>query len=153
MNVVLAGPRDYKEELYQDLVNKILDDCQTRYSKLLIIVRSCDFGVGKIVKTRCLSETNPRYPKPEFDMIEFWLKHYVTYELNRHEFMSHFDSLNGPLVELGEEFHIISEDMPKGSTVNLLRRVQQSGRAYAIYRPSEFDKGVKRPVVNSSKST
>jgi hypothetical protein len=142
------------------LVNEIIDMCKEKYSNLVIVVASCDKGVGKIVKTR---NVDPHVPgKFEFDMIELQLKHYFQYERSRSEFTANWMALNGLLVELGDEFHLLTEDYPRGSMADLVRRIKKEGRPYAIYKPSEakggpksaiFDKSVKTEVPKESSET
>jgi hypothetical protein len=158
VKVVLVGARSGRSEMADTaLVNEIVDRCKEKYSNLIIIVASCDKGVGKIVKTR---NVDPHFPgKFEFDMIELQLKHYFQYERSRSEFTANWIALNGVLVELGDEFHLLTEDYPKGAMADLVRRIKREGRPYALYKPSEskggpkeatFDKAVK---VGVSKET
>src|SRR5271157_1372888 len=158
MKVVIVGPRDRKEKLYRRLVNEIVDDCINRYSKLLIITKSCDQGVGKIIRGRCLREyeiagqTNYKYNDPEFDMVEISLRHHLIQELPQSEFQANFDSLNSALVEIGDEFHLIMEDIPIGTMFDLLKRVQSAGRPHVTYKPDELKSGPKQPKLEEVKS-
>lgn len=148
MKIVVAGPRDRRERMYQKLVNEIIESCKERYSKLLIITKSCDQGVGKIIRGICLDEDS-RHPR--FDMAEVSIRHHLTQELTQSEFISNFDSLNSTLVELGDEFHLIMDDIPKGSMYNLLKRVIEIDAPYAMYLQEELDNGVKIPQKHSER--
>lgn len=147
MKVVIVGPRDRKEQVYRKLVNEIIDQCRLDYPKLVIVTKSCDAGVGKIIRTRCLpvdQVTGSTLNKPEFDMVEYSVRHYLIQELPQSEFQTNFDSLNGPLVEVGDEFHVIIESMIKGGIGDLIERLDKSGRPYVTYGPHELQSGPKR---------
>ncbi len=141
MRVVLVGSRNRNELVDTKLVNEIIDSCKEKYSNLIIVVASCDKGVGRIVKSRCI---NPHTPgKFEFDMIELQLRHYVQMDLPRTEYTSNWNALNATLIELGDEFHILTEEYPKGAMFDLLKRVKRNNRPYAVYKPSESKGGPK----------
>lgn len=150
MKVVIAGPRDRRELVYRPLVNILIDDCKDKYSKLLIVTKSCDQGVGKIIRTRCIDEHSG---KPEFDMCEISLRHHLVQELTQSEFQSNFDVLNLALVGLGDEFHLIMGDSPKGSMYDLLKRVQEAGRPHSVYNPEDFHGGIKQPELHFTAGT
>ena len=136
MEVVIVGDRS--RELPQDnvLVNQIIDECKSKYPKLRIITKGCDRGVGKMIKVR-LTDPVSRRPR-EIDWLEVSLQHHLVDEdLPKMEFSSDYDALNSVLVELGDEFHILSEDRPRGVTMNLLRRVMNQNRQYALYKPQD----------------
>jgi hypothetical protein len=142
VRVVLAGARNRNEMKDTALVNAIIDDCKARYPNLIIVVASCDKGVGRIVRSRNLDKHLKN--KFEFDMIELQMRHYLAHgELPRPEFTQHWNALNTVLVELGDEFHLLTEEFPKGAVYDLLRRVKEAHRPYAVYKPSE-NGGVKK---------
>lgn len=141
MKVVIAGPRDRNELLYRPLVNAIIDDVKDRYSKLLIVTKSCDQGVGKIIRDRCRDESKTIY---DFDMVEISIRHYLIQELTQSEFQSNFDVLNAALVEMGDEFHLIMENIARGSMYDLLKRVIAAGRPYVEYKPDDYKNGAKK---------
>ena len=144
MRVVLVGPRDKEELIYVKLVNDIIDDCKQRYPKVIIITRSCDQGVGKIIRGKCLDK---HFKKPSFDMIEVSLRHYLIQELPQSEFQSNFDALNNTLIALGDEFHLIVEEPVRGSMATLLDSVQKAGLPYVTYGPTELKDGAKVPKM------
>ena len=146
LKVVIVGPRDKEELIYVQLVNDIIDNCSSRYSKVLFITKSCDQGVGKIIRGKCLDK---HFKKPAFDMIEVSLRHYLINELPQSEFQSNFDSLNSTLLELGDEFHLIVEEPPRGSMSDLLLRIQKEGLPYVTYGPTELKAGAKQPEFQS----
>lgn len=136
MKVVIVGDRS--RESIQDchLVNLIIDQCKDKYPKLRIITKGCDRGVGKFIKNR-LTDIESRRPK-EIDWTEVSLQHHLVGEdLPKMEFSSDYDALNSVLLELGDEFHILSEEKPRGVTMNLLRRVMQNNRPYSLYKPRD----------------
>jgi hypothetical protein len=142
VRVVIVGARNRSEMVDAKLVNEIIDDCVARFSNLIIVVSSCDKGVGRIVKSRNIDPHMPN--KFEFDMIEIQMRHYLKQELPRQEFTSHWNALNSVLVELGDEFHLLTEEYPKGAIMDLLRRVKVNNRPYAVYKPSEVKNGPKK---------
>lgn len=142
MRIVLVGPRDKEELIYVKLVNDIVDACKERYSKVIIITRSCDQGVGKIIRGKCLDK---HFKKPSFDMIEVSLRHYLMQELPQSEFQSNFDALNNTLLALGDEFHLIVEEPVRGSMATLLDSVQSARLPYVTYGPAELKNGAKVP--------
>lgn len=150
MRVVIAGARNRNEMKDTALVNAILDDCKSRYPNLLVIVASCDRGVGRVVKERNLDKHIPG--KHEFDMIELQMRHYLQEELPRSEFTLHWNALNAILLELGDEFHLLTEEFPKGAIFDLLKRVKDSHRKYAVYKPSECGADAKECVFDQTES-
>ena len=163
MRVVIAGPRDKEELIYVPLVNDILDDSKNRYSKLLIVTKSCDQGVGKIIRNRCLKAREAggimhyRWNSAEFDMIEVSLRHHLMpsptgdkRELPQLEFQSNFNALNLALIALGDEFHLIVETPIRGSMEDLVYRVQLADAPFALYRPEELKSGAKKPIRQNS---
>ena len=151
---MIVGPRDKEELLYRRIVNEIIDACKQRYSKLVIVTKSCDQGVGKIIRSRCLKAKDVagvikyNWHNPEFDMIEVSLRHFLIDELPQSEFQSNFDALNKTLLELGDEFHLIVEDPPRGSMLDLLTIVKGVELPYAIYYPGELKNGPKQPDLD-----
>jgi hypothetical protein len=135
MRVVIIGARNRNDMKDTALVNSIIDECKTRYSNLIIVVASCDKGVGRVVKDRNIDKHIPG--KFEFDMIELQMRHYLRQELPRSEFTAHWNALNATLFELGDEFHLLTEEYPKGAVMDILRRIKSGHRRYAIYKPSE----------------
>lgn len=145
MRVVIVGARTRSEMLDTRLVNEIIDDCIARYGKLMIVTKSCDKGVGKIVKHRCI---DAHTQKPIHDMIEVHLRHYVVgKELPKTEFTADFNALNASLVEIGDEFHLLTEEEPLGAMADILERVIAAYRPYALYKPSENRNGPKQPQL------
>ena len=141
MRVAIVGARSRPELPDTPLVNDILDSCLERFSPLLVVVASCDKGVGRIVHDRNINRHRPGMY--EFDMIELQLRHYLQKELPKPEFTSQWNALNASIVELSDEFHILTEEKPKGATLDLLRRVREAHRPYALYLPSEVKQGPK----------
>lgn len=151
MKVVVIGPRDHQEYIYRQIVHDIIDQCLNDYPKVLIVTKSCDQGVGKLIRTRCLFMYDPVLnKKPEFDMVEINLRHHLVMELPQPEFQANFDSLNAALLELGDEFHLILGDDAEGGMHDILKRVRSTGRPYATYRPSELKTGAKKPSVDQT---
>ena len=135
IKIVLIGEhtRDHASDV--ELVNNIIDMCKSKYGKFRIITKDTNRGVGKLVRNR-LTDTNNK-PK-EVDWTELYIKHHlVTGDLPRVEFSADYDALNSALVEIGDEFHILGEYKPRGVTMNLLRRVKQENRSFALYKPGE----------------
>ncbi len=136
--VVIVGDRSRESSKDQELVNKIIDRCKELYPKLRVVTKGCDRGVGKFIKNRFTSKTTHR--PQEVDWIEVWLQHHLVDEdIPKMEFSSDYDALNAVLVEIGDEFHILSEESPRGVTMNLLRRVLDSNRPYALYKPKDTE--------------
>ena len=146
MRVVIVGDRSRTEMPITQLVNEILDDCKQRYSSLIVVVSSCDKGVGKVVKSRNIDKHV--LGKFEFDMMTLELKHYLQKDRSRTDYTVHWIALNASLIELGDEFHILTEEYPKSSTADLLKRVRAEHRPYATYKPSETKNGPKRPTFD-----
>lgn len=145
MRVVIIGARNRSESLDSPLVNKILDAVIEKYGKLMVVTKGCDRGVGKIIKSRRFDQKSENYP--EFDMIELQLRHYISHELPRNEFLSDFNTLNAALTEIGDEFHLVCEDDMKGSMQDMLDRINREGKPVAIYKPSETENGYKHPSL------
>jgi hypothetical protein len=144
MKVVIVGPRDHKEKPYVDLVTKILTQSTQRYPKVLFITKSCDQGVGKIIREACVG-TN--FKEPKFDMLEITIRHHLTRELPKSEFQANFDSVNASLLEVGEEFHIIlGAENPFGTIYDLIKRLKAQGYPFAVYKNSELMNGPKEPA-------
>jgi hypothetical protein len=136
MKVVLVGDRSRESPQDVTLVNSIMDYCKDKYPKLRIVTKGCDRGVGKFVKNR-LTDPLTRRPR-EIDWMEVSLQHHLIGEdIPKMEFSSDYDALNSVLVELGDEFHILSEERPRGVTMNLLRRVQQQKLPFSLYKPKD----------------
>ena len=138
MKIVIAGDRGMEGKQSVDLVYSIIDMCKEKYPKLRIVTKGTDRGIGKIIRTRLLDPTT-RQPR-ELDWTEVWIQHHlVNGDLSKIEFSSDYDSLNSALVEMGDEFHILSEEKPRGVTINLLRRILAANRPYALYKPSDLE--------------
>lgn len=145
MRVVIVGSRSRSEMMDARLVHEIIDECIAKYGKLMIVTKSCDKGVGKIVKHRCVDSITQ---KPMLDMMEVHLRHYLkNKELPKTEFTQDFNSLNATLVEIGDEFHLLTEEEPVGAMQDLLERVTAAYRPFAIYKPSENRGGPKEPQL------
>lgn len=136
MKVVIVGDHTRFDPSDVALINAIIDDCKFRYGKLRIITKDTNRGVGKIIKNRL---TNPETNKArEIDWTEISMRHHLVCEdLPKMEFSADFDSLNSTLLDIGDEFHILSGDIPRGVTMNLLRRVMTEHRPYALYKIGE----------------
>jgi hypothetical protein len=153
VKVVIVGPRDRQELIYTRLVNEIIDDVKHRYPKVLIVTKSCDQGVGKIIRNRCLAAKEVAgvmqydYKNPEFDMLELSLRHYLIQELPQSEFQSNFDTLNLALVALGDEFHLIVEEPTRGSMENLVNMVKEKNLPHVTYGPADLKNGPKQPKI------
>jgi hypothetical protein len=150
VKVVLVGARGRIEANDVKLVHQIIDHVKEKYSTLVIVVSSCDKGVGRIVKVRN-KKKQPDARKYEFDMIELHMSHYLQHELPRPEFTAHWNAVNATLVELGDEFHLLTEEWPKGTMMDLIKRIVASGGRYATYKPSESDGGVKECHIDHKK--
>lgn len=148
MRVVISGARNRNEMKDTALVNHIIDECKLKYSNLIIVTASCDKGVGRIIRSRNL---DPHVPGIfQFDMIELQMRHYLQRELPRPEFTQHWNALNAVLLELGDEFHLLTEEFPKGAVYDLLRRVKEAHRPFAVYKPS-YDGGPQKCGFESEK--
>lgn len=102
---------------------------------MIVVTKDGSKGVGKLVYERC---NRNLAQGPDFDMMEFNLRHVLQHELPRHEFLSHFAFLNAALVEIGDEFHIITESHPSGVMKDLIERLQGLGSTqYFVYKPSD----------------
>src|SRR5260221_11023846 len=107
MRIAIIGARSRTSMSDTQLVNSIVDSCQEKYSNLIVIVSSCDKGVGKVIKSR---NVNPHASGSyQFDMIELQMKHYLQHELPQAEFTGHWIALNSTIVELGDVFHLLIE--------------------------------------------
>jgi len=136
MKVVIVGDRNRESEEDFKLINQILDYCRDNYPKCRIITKGTDRGVGKWIRTR-LSDPVTHRPT-EMDWTEINLTHHlVEGDLPKIQFSADYDALNAVLLEMGDEFHILSEERPRGVTMNLLRRVIDAHRPYALYKPHE----------------
>lgn len=136
MKVVIIGSRTRDQQKDEPLVNCIIDNCLERFSKVLIVTKSCDKGVGKIIYDRCKLPTKEGN-LPEFDMIEVNLRHILQHELPRPEFLGHFNALNAALEVLGDEFHILTDDYPTGAMSDMVERIVRIGAPYSTYKPSD----------------
>src|SRR5580692_6348754 len=113
VKVVIVGDRSRESPQDVVLVNTILDYCKEKYPKLRVVTKGVDRGVGKMIKTR-LTDPITRRPR-EIDWMEVNLQHHLIGEdIPKMEFSSDYDALNAVLVELGDEFHILSEERPRG---------------------------------------
>lgn len=136
MKIVIVGDRSRESLEDCKLVNLIIDALKLQYPKLRIITKGCDRGVGKFIKNR-LTDQESRRPK-EVDWTEVSLQHHLVDEdLPKMEFSSDYDALNSVLFELGDEFHILSEERPRGVIMNLLRRVTKGNLRYSLYKPRD----------------
>ncbi len=138
MNVIIIGARKRSELQDEPLVNKLVDTLIEKYPQLKVISTSCDRGVGKIIKNKCLP-LGEKNPKAIFRFIEISLRIYLLpgEELTKSEFAQAFMARNATLNELGDEFHIMVDGEPRGTMADLLRRVKERGAPYSIYRPGE----------------
>jgi len=143
MKIVIVGARTRGELVDHPLVNEILDHCLSKYSKLMVITKSCDRGVGKIIQDRCKDIHVPR--KINFEMTEFSIRQELFQEMSRHDFLMYWNALNNALVAMGEEFHILAEERPKGNIIDLITKVRAAHVPYAIYSPRDSKNGVKIP--------
>lgn len=151
MKVVILGARNRGELADHPLVNDILDHCLQKYAKLMIITKSCDRGVGKIIQDRCRDIHVPR--KINFEMTEFSIRQELFQEMSRHDFLMYWNALNHALVAMGEEFHILAEDRPKGNIVDLVQKVTAAHIPYSIYYPHELKKGIGVKISNFNGGT
>lgn len=148
MKVVIVGARKRSEAEDEPLVNKLLDALIKKYAMLRVISASCDRGVGKIVKSRCLPENMGPKPPAQFNFIEIHVRPYlVDTEFTAAEFADIFTARNAMLEEIGEEFHLfVEEDGPRGMMLDLFQRVRRRNAPYAIYKPGE--KVIKEAQIN-----
>jgi hypothetical protein len=136
MKVVIVGDRSRESPQDVVLVNSIIDHCNQKYPKLRIVTKGVDRGVGKMIKTR-LTDPESRRPR-EIDWMEVGLQHHLIGEdIPKMEFSADYDALNSVLIELGDEFHILTEERPRGVTMNLLRRVQENNLPFSLYKPRD----------------
>jgi hypothetical protein len=136
VKVVIVGDRSRESPQDVILVNTIMDYCKEKYPKLRVVTKGVDRGVGKMIKTR-LTDPVTRRPR-EIDWMEVSLQHHLIGEdIPKMEFSSDYDALNSVLLELGDEFHILSEERPRGVTMNLLRRVQEGNLPFSLYKPRD----------------
>lgn len=138
MHVVIIGARKRSELQDEPLVHALIENLIDKYPQLKVISTSCDRGVGKIVKNKCLP-LGEKNPKATFRFIEISLRIYLLEgeELTKSEFAQAFMARNATLNELGDEFHIMVDGEPRGTMADLLRRVRERAAPYAIYRPGE----------------
>lgn len=141
MRTVILGARRRSEQEDEPLVNRVIDDLMDRYPQLKIVSGSCDRGVGKVVKTKCLPEEDGPRSKARFNFIEFHLRPYlVVPELTSAEFAEMFIARNAFLNEYGEEFHLfVDEDGPRGMMADLVNRIKQRKAPYVLYKPGDKD--------------
>lgn len=150
MKVVIIGARLGRDDAADKiLVNQIIDACREKYSKLLIITKSGDKGVGKFILDRCRESKDNG--NQDFDMIELSLRHILRHELPKQEFLGHFNTLNAALLELGDEFHLLTEEYPTGAMLDMIDRVKRFGVPYAVYKPSEVVHGPKELIILQEK--
>lgn len=137
MKVVIAWDRARDKPPDIALAHSILDMCKSLYPKVRIILKGSDRGIGLSIKRRL---TDPEKHTPvEMDWTEVVIIHHLLDgEMPKIEFSNDYDAVNAALVDLGDEFHIISEAKPRGVTMNLLRRVIAAHRPYALYKPGEL---------------
>lgn len=154
MRVVIVGSRNRNESVDTPLVYKIIDKSKEKYSQLIVVVTSCDKGVGRIVKTRNMKlqmeDPIKNKGKYEFPMVELQMRHYLEQELPRIEFTSHWNALNAAAFEMGDAFHLLIEDYPKGAMGDLLKRIKEAGRPYALYKTSETSGEAKECVIDTT---
>ena len=152
MKVVIVGARKRSEAEDEPLVNRLLDGLIKKYPMLRIVSASCDRGVGKIVKSKCLPDNIGPKPPAQFNFIEIHVRPYlVDSEFTAAEFADIFTARNAMLVELGEEFHLfVEEDGPRGMMLDLYNRVRSRNLPYAIYKPG--DKEPKAAALTMAKA-
>src|SRR6202050_2547194 len=98
------------------LVNSIIDAKKDKFAHVIFVVSSCDKGVGEVGKKRNRSYQE-KHSVPEFHCIMFELHHALITDLSQSEFTSHWMSLNATLLEIGDEFHLLTEPVMKGGTM------------------------------------
>ena len=138
MKVVIVGSRNRSEMQDEPLVHKLVDSLIEKYPYLKVVSTSCDRGVGKIIKNKCLP-LGEKNPKATFRFVEITLRIYLLdgEELAKSEFAELFTARNATLNEIGEEFHILLDGEPRGTMADLLKRVKGRGAPYALYSPSD----------------
>ena len=144
MKVVIVGARKRSEREDEPIVNKLMDDLLNRYPSLTIVATSCDRGVGKILKNRCLP-LGTKNPKAQFKFVEITIRVYSAEELTKAELAETFSARNAMLQEIGEEFHVFVEEEPRGNMLDLIERVNRAGGPIAVYKKGEME--IKRPAI------
>lgn len=139
MKVVIVGARKRSEAEDEPLVNKLVDGLIKKYPMLRVVSASCDRGVGKIVKSKCLPDNMGPKPPAQFNFIEIHVRPYlVDSEFTAAEFADIFTARNAMLAEIGEEFHLfVEEDGPRGMMLDLYNRVKSRNAPCAIYKPGD----------------
>lgn len=146
MQICIVGARKRSERQDEPLINKLVDGLIEKYPKLKVISAGCDRGVGKIIKTKCLP-LGEKHPKARFRFIEITVRIYLLpgEELTKSEFAALFIARNATLDELGDEFHLLVENEPRGMMADLLQRVKRRGAPVAVYTLADTEPKI--PVV------
>lgn len=129
MFIVVFGSRDRDKPEDREYVNALLDALRLRYPSLVVVSASCDKGVGKFVKDKCLAE------KEKFKFIEVMTKVYC--DLARPKLAAIFNARNETLVEMGDKFHLfISAAKAGNGTINdLLHKALKASRPCVKHLP------------------
>lgn len=133
MRVVILGGRDRRERDDYIIVNKLLDELKQKYTNLLVITAGCDRGVGKIINNRLMPPVKGQ--PPEIDYVECSMRPTVGRDLAKTEMSSLFLARNAALAELGDEFHLFTEQRQMGIVEDLRQRCELQGKPHAIYQP------------------
>ena len=149
MIVVIVGARRRSEREDEPLIHKLVDDLINRYPKLKIVGTSCDRGIGKILKNKCLP-LGQKNPKAKLDFVEVMVRVYSPREeLTKAELAEIYEASNAMLNENGDEYHVFVEEEPRGNMIGLIQRVKERGASLAIYRKGEAE--LKRPSLGDAK--
>jgi hypothetical protein len=133
-----VGARKRSEAEDEPLIHKLVDAVMDKYPQLRVVSTSCDRGIGKIVKNKCLP-LGEKNPDATFKFVEAAVRIYLPRgeEFTKSEFANIFIARNAMLCELGDEFHLFVEYEPRGMMADLLHRVKARGAPYALYKLGE----------------
>lgn len=144
MNVVIVGDMELDTQAYRQLVLKIVDDLKSKYRDLVIVSAACDKGIGHFVRERCLGKKE----SPDVAFVEINI--HVWVRLAKARLAQVYVSRNATLVELGDEFHIITHGEKVNHISDLAQRVRDKGLPLSLYMPDQSEQsGIRKLVYNA----
>lgn len=125
--VVLVGSRHRgwsRDVNHIGLIETVLKPRQEYWQhELSVSSIGCDVGFGKAVKEYC----------EEFGIKFFEFVVYFNGPREKAEYTAAYSARHAALLDVGDEFHITVSNTRKSSVEDLVLRVQQSGKSYALY--------------------
>ena len=136
MYTVLVGDLNLDSPAYQKLVESLIAALKARYSDLVIISAACENGIGKFVRDRCISNKS----NADVSFVEISL--HVWARLERSKLAQVYMGRNASLLELGDEFYIISNGKRTGHIADLITRVRGGKAPLALFSSTSLSEKV-----------